>query len=291
MKATRKRIGGQAGYILLGVMLVVTLMLVIMTIAVPRIAQQIKREREEDLVNRGKEYAMAIKRFVHKTGRYPASIEQLEDTNHIRFLRKRFKDPMTADGEWRLVHPGEAQINFTLPAGANPGLPGSGNPGLQGGNNGLQGNGPGQPSGSNGLSNGPNSGLSPGSNPGSNPPAGTQTDPNQQAGARQGSAAQLGSLSVENIGNGQTAGGGPFIGVASTSKATAIKEFNGQTTYDGWLFVYEPRAEQTGGTGILVAAPRGTAPATGSASGSQGSSGTSTGPGPGGSPTPGPIPQ
>jgi type II secretory pathway pseudopilin PulG len=258
MKQPRKRIRGQAGYILLSVMLLVTLMLIAMTIEAPRIAQQIKREKEEELVHRGKDYAMAIKRFVHKAGRYPTSLEQLEDTNHIRFLRKRYKDPMTIEGEWRLIHQGEAQINFTPAAGVNPGLPGSGNPGLSSG----------------------------ASQSGFNQPA-----PNQQGGGQSGNTSQLGSITVQNIGTGQV-GGGPIIGVASMSKATSIKVFNDQTTYDGWLFVYDPRLEQGGGTGIVVAAPRGTAPPAGSdANGPQGPPGNppNSPPGPGTSPTPPPT--
>jgi type II secretory pathway pseudopilin PulG len=280
MKQTRKRIRGQAGYILLSVMLLVTIMLIAMTIEAPRIAQQIKREKEEELVHRGKDYAMAIKRFVHKTGRYPTSLEQLEDTNHIRFLRKRYKDPMTIEGEWRLIHQAEAQINFTPAAGVNPGLQGGIN-GLQGGNNPIS------PGGTTGLSSGPTSGLSSGaSQSGFNQPAA-----NQQGGGQSGNTSQLGSLTVQNIGTGQV-GGGPIIGVASMSKATSIKVFNDQTTYDGWLFVYDPRLEQSGGTGIVVAAPRGSAPPAGSdTNGSQGPPGNPPNPppGPGANPTPPPT--
>src|SRR6476646_5558184 len=129
MKPIRSR---ESGYVLLAVMLAVTLILVAMSIELPRIAQQIKREKEEELVHRGKDYATAVKRFVHKNGgRYPLSVEQLEDTNHIRFLRKRYKDPMTGEADWKMVHVGEAQINIPAP---KPGLsgPGGTNPGLSG---------------------------------------------------------------------------------------------------------------------------------------------------------------
>jgi len=189
------------------------------------------------------EYAMAVKRFVHKTGRPPTSLEQLEDTNHVRFLRKRFKDPMTVDGEWRLIHPGEAQINFPT-AATNPGLQGGGNTGQPvAGVIGQQGGNLGQPGG---LSQPGGLGQSGGG------------DPGQPGGSNRGQG-QLGSLAIQNIGNGQPTGGGFIIGVASTSKATSIKEYNTQTTYDGWLFVYEQRLEQTGGTGIVIAAPTGNA--------------------------------
>ena len=36
--------------------------------------------------------------------KYPAKIEDLENTNNKRFLRRRYIDPMTGKDEWRLVH-------------------------------------------------------------------------------------------------------------------------------------------------------------------------------------------
>jgi len=246
--------------VLLAVMLAVTLVLVALSIELPRIAQQIKREKEEELVHRGKDYATAVKRFVHKNGgRYPVSVEQLEDTNHIRFLRKKYKDPMTGESDWKIVHVGEAQIKIPTPA---PGLsgPGGANPGLSGTN----------PAGTN----------PPGINP---PPPGTAPlNPNgggAQLGQPQtqpGGGGNLGSLNTSNIGNGQTAGGGQIIGVASTSKKQAIKEFNDKDHYDEWYFVYDLRLEQSGGTGVTVAEPRvGGSSTTGGSTTGGGTSGTS----------------
>jgi type II secretory pathway pseudopilin PulG len=225
-------------------MLAFTLILIALSIEAPRIAQQIKREKEEELVHRGKDYATAVKRYVHKNGgRFPVSLEQLEDTNHVRFLRKKYKDPMTGEADWRLVHFGEAQI--VIPA-SNPGLnPNSTNPGLS-----------------------PSSGIgspSPGSN--SNPTV-NNTAPTLSAGQTAQAAPPpngntLGSLTTSNIGNGQTVGGGQIIGVASVNKGQAIKEFNEKDHYDEWFFVYDLRLEQSGGTGVAVAAPRGAAGTTG----------------------------
>src|SRR5690349_9325854 len=213
----------QSGYVLLAVMLAVTLILVAMSIELPRIAQQIKREKEEELVHRGKDYATAVKRFVHKNGgRFPLSVEQLEDTNHIRFLRKKYKDPMTGESDWKMVHAGEAQINIPAP---KPGLSGPGGPNLP-------------PPGIAQLN--PNAGGSQLGQP--------QTQP--------GGGGNLGTLNTSNIGNGQTVGGGQIIGVASTSKKQAIKEFNDKDHYDEWYFVYDLRLEQSGGTGVTVAEPR-----------------------------------
>src|ERR1051325_2609532 len=133
----------QSGYVLLALMLTMTLILVALAVEAPRIGQQIKREKEEELVHRGKDYAIAVKRFVKKNGgRYPASIEQLENTNHIRFLRKKYVDPMTGDSDWKMVHVGEAEIKMPAPT---PGLAGGGgqNPGLFGTGTQNPGSGPG----------------------------------------------------------------------------------------------------------------------------------------------------
>lgn len=246
---------------LLAVMLAVTLILVAMSIELPRIAQQIKREREEELVHRGKDYATAVKRFVHKNGgRYPLSVEQLEDTNHIRFLRKRYKDPMTGEADWKMVHAGEAQINIPTP---KPGLsgPGGTNPGLFG-------------------TNPPGTTNPPGANP---PPSGVaQLNPNPggstfgQPQPTPGGTGNLGSLTTSNIGNGQTVGGGQIIGVASVSKKQSIKEFNDKDHYDEWYFVYDLRLEQSGSTGVTVAEPRVGASTTGGSSTTGGGSTTGT---------------
>jgi type II secretory pathway pseudopilin PulG len=201
-KANRSR-SGQSGYVLLALMLAVTLILIALSVEAPRIAQQIKREKEEELVHRGKDYATAIKRFVHKNGgRFPLSVEQLEDTNHVRYLRKRYKDPMTGEDNWRMVHFGEAMVNIPTP---NPGLSGSTNPAA------------GNTLGGTGGATGP-----------AQNPAGPAQNPNLggaqlgQAQPQPNNTAQLGSLTTSNIGNGQTVGGGQIIGVASVDKGQGI---------------------------------------------------------------------
>ena len=271
LRRSPSRLAGQEGYLLVAVMLLIAVMLIAMAVEVPRIAQQIKREKEEELVHRGKQYALAIKKYYHKVGTYPVSLEQLEDTNHLRFLRQRYKDPMTASGEWKLVHLGEAQIN--IPVGGAPGAPGS-----TGTLNSSPLGGAATPSptpGGFGASSGLSSGLSGGS----------------QTGGQPGAGGQMGTLQTSNIGTGlggSSQGGGPIIGVASTSKNTSIKEFNGNSEYDQWLFVYDPRLEQApGSNGVTVAAPRSaSAPPTGTpAPGTPGTPGTQPAPAP--SPTQG----
>src|SRR5690242_2100293 len=134
MMPGRSQIRNQRGYLLLSVMLLIAIMLLMLSIEAPRMAQQIKRDKENELIHRGKEYAKAVRKYVRKTGNYPTSLEQLEDTNHVRFLRKRFEDPMTGKADWKLVHQGEAEVKIPQNQN-NPGLQGSGNPGISGSSN------------------------------------------------------------------------------------------------------------------------------------------------------------
>ena len=277
----------QEGYLLLSVMLLITMMLIALAVAAPRIAQQIQRQKEEELVYRGKQYAIAIKKFYHKNGTYPVSLDQLESTNNQRFLRHRYKDPMTSTGEWKLIHVGEAQLTLPTAGGAGapqgPGQAGSLSTNFPPTSSGLNSATPTSPGGLNsgGLSagglnqgglnqgglnqgglnqgglnsGGVSGGLNSGGLTGSTPAGGTQT------------GGQMGTLQTSNIGTGLGAnaqGGGPIIGVASTSKGKGIKEFNGASEYNTWLFVYDPRLEQgPGGGGVTVASPRTGSPTNG----------------------------
>ena len=89
-------------------MLLVFLMAAMIAIALyrelPRVAFEAQRAKEQFLIERGEQYKRAIQLFVRKMNRYPATIEELENTNNIRFLRKRYIDPMTGKDKWRLIH-------------------------------------------------------------------------------------------------------------------------------------------------------------------------------------------
>jgi type II secretory pathway pseudopilin PulG len=96
-----------SGHLLLAILLLMAMMVIAATYEAPRIVQQMKRDREEEMIHRGTEYARAIKKFYKKFGRYPTTLEQLDNTNNIRFIRRRYKDPLTQDGKWTLLHYGD----------------------------------------------------------------------------------------------------------------------------------------------------------------------------------------
>src|SRR5271167_3602441 len=88
----RKAVQGknaEAGYILIAVLFLVALVLLTLAIAAPKMAQSIQRDRELELIHRGEQYKRAIRLYYAKFHTYPSSIDQLENTNQVRFLRKR----------------------------------------------------------------------------------------------------------------------------------------------------------------------------------------------------------
>src|SRR5438445_10803246 len=107
----RSRHRAQRGYILLTLMLFVALLAIGAAGVAASIAFQIRRDREEELIHRGVQYSRAIRRYVKKFGRYPMRIEELENTNNLRFLRKRFKDPITGQ-DFKILHLGDVKLSF-----------------------------------------------------------------------------------------------------------------------------------------------------------------------------------
>jgi type II secretory pathway pseudopilin PulG len=96
----------EQGYALVVLLMIATLMLVALTAALPSIYQEGQREREEELIFRGNEYARAIALFYRQFRRYPVSVDDLLSTSGFRFLRRPYPDPMTRQGKWRFIHAG-----------------------------------------------------------------------------------------------------------------------------------------------------------------------------------------
>ncbi|MGE5246347.1 MAG: Tfp pilus assembly protein FimT/FimU [Betaproteobacteria bacterium] len=102
-------------------MLLVSLsvMAVMMTVAMPVWKHQIQRERETELVFRGEQYARAIGLFQRKMGPgvLPPSIDLLVEQ---RFLRKKFKDPITND-DFQPILAGQTPVAGSQTPGQMPG--------------------------------------------------------------------------------------------------------------------------------------------------------------------------
>jgi hypothetical protein len=100
----------ESGYALLFVYCMAATVAIMLYMQLPRVAFEAQRDKEELLVDRGQQYSRAVGLYVRKFGKYPASFEQLENTNGIRFLRRRYVDPMTGKDEWRLIHVGPGGV-------------------------------------------------------------------------------------------------------------------------------------------------------------------------------------
>lgn len=116
----------ERGFFLIAAILVVTLMVIALAAGIPAIRGQIKRDREAELIHRGNQYVRAIQLYYRKFGRYPNSIDDLVDTNNLRFLRAKYADPITGKDEWRIIHYGEAQPKPLPPYISRPGGAGAG---------------------------------------------------------------------------------------------------------------------------------------------------------------------
>src|SRR5215470_9458107 len=101
----------EQGYAIILVLLMATLMLIATMAVAPNILNQGRREREMELIWRGKQYVRGIKMYYRKTGKFPTTLEDLTKPKigNIRFMRRAYKDPMNGtDGDWRLIYVGPA---------------------------------------------------------------------------------------------------------------------------------------------------------------------------------------
>ncbi|HTS05218.1 MAG TPA: hypothetical protein VMP68_06510 [Candidatus Eisenbacteria bacterium] len=263
----------EQGYILLLLLLTVCIMTIMVATAVTTIKFQIRRDREEEMVHRGVQYTRAIRAYYRKFNRFPAKIEDLENTNQLRFLRKRYKDPITGK-DFKLVHFGEVKMAGSVMGGGM--IPGANTVGANGAlmnasqNSGFGNNTFGQsPNSLFGQSS--NSGFGQASNSGfgqnttapgtqGQDAAGQNTDATQNAntgGAQNGSdSSQQGNGLNSNGAFGSNSGsdkigttqfgGAPIVGVASTSKEQTIREYDKKKKYNEWMFVYDPMLDRGG---------------------------------------------
>jgi type II secretory pathway pseudopilin PulG len=245
----------ESGYILLTLIFFVAVLAISLATILPSIRQEILRDREEEMIHRGTQYTRAIRLYFKRNGRYPAKIEDLENSNNLRFLRKRYKDP-TVKGEdsapeadFKILRFGDPNVHLTLGAQVPTG---QGLPGVAGAdpNAAIS-------------SKGPNRGLIPAADPTAQPNA---SDPNQNpdtpapdangnpapatgqttGDTTAGAANQTGS---SKSGDNPLYGGGAMVGVASTNtnqSYPAIREFNKKHHYNEWQFMYDPQADRGG---------------------------------------------
>jgi type II secretory pathway pseudopilin PulG len=113
---------GERGYAMAALLVTLAIMGILLTILMPVWRHEAQREKEAELVFRGEQYARAIALFKFKNQNIPNALPpSIDFLVENRFLRKKYKDPMTKDGEFVPLSYGAQQ----------PGIPGSTQPPAQ----------------------------------------------------------------------------------------------------------------------------------------------------------------
>src|SRR6266540_5388110 len=109
----------EEGYTLVAIVIGMTILAILIMGVAPSIAMVMKREREKELLFRGKQYARAIALFQKRYGRYPNELKELYE-NRPRTIRKLFKEPMCNCPDWHIIYQGSPDANPVGQSGFGP---------------------------------------------------------------------------------------------------------------------------------------------------------------------------
>ncbi len=198
---------GDAGYAMAAMLVAIGVLSVLMLAAMPAWRHAVQRDKEEELIFRGEQYARAIGLFQRKyAAAYPPDIETLV---RQKFLRRKYADPMATNGEFQVLY--QSSLGQALARGQQQGRSGQAR-GTRFGAERLQ---PTQPESSRDSTRVPGDPAE---------PARQSAFANRPAGGLSGSVGPRGGV----------------IGVVSTSTAQSIRLYNGRNKYSEWQFVYTP---------------------------------------------------
>jgi type II secretory pathway pseudopilin PulG len=235
----------EAGFMLVFVVLLAALMLIALAVAAPIVAKDLRRDKEVESEHRANEYVRAIRIYYRKNKTYPVSIDALQNTNNVRYLRKQYIDPLTGKADWRIIHVGENKTTvkgfFGQPIG---GLNTSGTGASLGSASTLGTGFGGTPS----STSGPTSptGSTPGSTTGSTTVSGGSALSAGFSGATIGGGSTPGSSTSGSSNSSSSSGSGgvgQIMGVGTAKTGSSILNPNEQTTYETWEFLYDPKIE------------------------------------------------
>lgn len=297
----------EQGYILLFAIFFLALLVLSLSAAAPQVAKSIQRDRDLETYHRGLQYRRAVQLYYRKFHGYPPNVDALVQTNNIRFLRKRYIDPITGKSDWKPVMFGQ---NKTPTAMGFFGQPLSGNPTTLAGTGPSGGNVPNGVSLPGGISSilggaSPSAGSPPGSgfsldNSGTgasqSPSTGT---PSSGPGSTGTSTPGTGTTGTSGTGTGtdqssQTFGGAGIIGFSPASSKQSILVCKKKNHYSEWEFTYDPISDvqtQAGGNTGAIGQPASSTTTPIGGTGTPTSGGPTSGtPGSSPNPTPAPMP-
>ena len=263
MTAPPRRRRSEEGYVLVAVIFIMVILILSLSVAIPKVREDIQRDRDEETMQRGKQYIRAIQLYYRKFHAYPPNVDALVKTNDIRFLRKKYVDPTTGKEEWKPIMWGQNKTPMAmgffgqpLAAAVGGGIGPSGNNSVGqtvGGNSFNSGSsslgGPsGTPTtGNTGITDQPGAGATAGAT------GGTDANGNPTSGGATGTTGSAFGSSTNPAGSGQTFGGAGIIGFSPQSPKQSILIYKKKNHYNEWEFLYSPLIDQQqmmGGTGL-----------------------------------------
>jgi type II secretory pathway pseudopilin PulG len=266
----------EEGYVLLIAIFFVALLVLSLAVAAPQVAKSIQRDRDLETFHRGMQYRRAVQLYYRSFHAYPPNIDALVKTNNIRFLRKRYIDPITGKDDWKPIMFGQnktptamgffgqplsgnaSTIAGTGPGGGNSSAGTATSSGSAFGGGSFGGSSFGGSNSFGGGSSGGNS-IFGGSDSGSGQASASGTS-SSTAGSTGGSSSGTGSSGSSSSGTdtgltGQTFGGAGIIGFEPASLRQSILVYKKKNHYNEWEFTYDPLSEMPtvsgGNTGTI----------------------------------------
>jgi type II secretory pathway pseudopilin PulG len=93
--------GKPRGYVIIILMIAVFAISIGMLIAVPVWRTELQRDKEDELIFRGRQYVEAVRLYLIKhPAKYPASLDELIEE---KCLRRLYRDPLTKRGDWLII--------------------------------------------------------------------------------------------------------------------------------------------------------------------------------------------
>ena len=244
----------EQGYVILLAIFLVALLVIALAIAAPQVAKSIQRDKDLETWHRGMQYRRAIQLYYRKFHAYPPNADALVQTNNIRFLRKKYIDPITGKVDWKPILFGQNKVPTALGFFGQP---------LAGSATTIAGIGP---SGGNGLNSGSTGGILPGgisdilgggptAQPLPAPPAAQPTTPATPTAAQAhreptpretpstgstSSTTGSSSGSDQSGQSGQAFGGAGIIGFSPASDKKSIIIYKKKNHFNEWEFTYDP---------------------------------------------------
>jgi type II secretory pathway pseudopilin PulG len=204
------------GFTLVGVVVGIAILTILIAAVAPSVATIVQRDKEIELIFRGKQYARAILAFQRRFGRYPTSLKELEEIKP-RSIRQLWKEPMSnsVDG-WTVIIAGTPDA---MPMASGPLPPGGGMPGR-----------------------GPGGGSrTPGPSTGNQPPStytgGGPTPAPFLGGGGGGAPTPTPAPFSTGIFGEKPQTTGPIVGVKIAMHKKALRKWREREYYDEWRFV------------------------------------------------------